>query len=257
MPLHPDKPRCAARAKIKVKDADGNPLRDDDGKFIYERDDDGECITRPCPQLPRAGATVCHTHGGSAPQVKSRALVRRELDSWGLGDFTVDPGVILLRLVSQSAARAELYATLLAEAYDAAERLKEAHDATDLVETPEGEDETAATQTARADLDRIFTTGGVAALIGNTYSASNAGSVYATGEAIRGLAKLEADERDRCAGFAAKAVAAGLAERVVRLAEKEAAMVIAAVDAALDAAGIPVSERGPAKRAAARHLQAV
>ena len=34
-----------------------------------------------------------------------------------------------------------------------------------------------------------------------------------TGEAIRGLADLEAKERERCANFASKAVAAGLAER--------------------------------------------
>src|SRR3954471_10803018 len=39
------------------------------------------------------------------------------------------------------------------------------------------------------------------------------------GEYIRGLATLEAQERDRCANFSAKAVAAGLAERQVRLAE--------------------------------------
>ena len=41
-----------------------------------------------------------------------------------------------------------------------------------------------------------------------------------TGEAIRGLADLEAKERERCANFASKAVAAGLAERTVRIAER-------------------------------------
>jgi hypothetical protein len=42
---------------------------------------------------------------------------------------------------------------------------------------------------------------------------------YKAGEYIRGLAQLEAQERDRCANFATKAVAGGLAERQVRLAE--------------------------------------
>jgi hypothetical protein len=43
--------------------------------------------------------------------------------------------------------------------------------------------------------------------------------VYVTSEAVRGLADLEAKERERCANFATKAIAAGLAERTVRVAE--------------------------------------
>jgi hypothetical protein len=38
--------------------------------------------------------------------------------------------------------------------------------------------------------------------------------VYVTGEAIRGLAKLEAEERDRCANFSCIAIAAGLPAEV-------------------------------------------
>src|SRR5215211_5063407 len=64
-------------------------------------------------------------------------------------------------------------------------------------------------------------TRGVAALVGNTYGAAKDVGVYVTGEAIRGLADLEAKERERCANFASKAVAAGLAERQVRLAERK------------------------------------
>jgi hypothetical protein len=56
-----------------------------------------------------------------------KAAVRAELLGRGLGDSTVDPGEVLLRLVTQSAARAERYAMLLEEAYEAAERLKQAH----------------------------------------------------------------------------------------------------------------------------------
>ena len=68
-------------------------------------------------------------------------------------------------------------------------------------------------ETARRDLDRIFNKGGVAALVGNTYGAAKDVGVYVTGEAIRGLADLEAKERERSANFATKAVAAGLVER--------------------------------------------
>jgi hypothetical protein len=140
--------------------------------------------------------------------------------SWGLGDTNVDPGEVLLRLVTQSAARAERYAMLLEEAYEAAERLKQAHDAGAQIEAP-GDELADTAETARRDLDRIFNTGGVAALVGNTYGAAKDVGVYVTGEAIRGLADLEAKERERCANFATKAIAAGLAERTVRVAERQ------------------------------------
>jgi hypothetical protein len=104
------------------------------------------------------GGTVCRFHGGASPHVASKAAVRAEVWSWGLGDTNVDPGEVLLRLVTQSAARAERYAILLEEAYDAAERLKQAHDVGIHIEAPD--DELADTaETARRDLDRIFNTG--------------------------------------------------------------------------------------------------
>jgi hypothetical protein len=78
---------------------------------------------------------------------------------------------------------------------------------------------------AAQDLQRIFATGGVSALIGHTYAADKDGGVFATGEAIRGLVQLEAQERDRAAGMAAKAVAAGLATRQVELAERQGQLV--------------------------------
>jgi hypothetical protein len=75
----------------------------------------------------------------------------------------------------------------------AAERLKQAHDADELkIE----DSETA--ESARRDLVHIYNTGGVAALVGNTYGAAKDVGVYLTGEAIRGLADLEAKERERC-----------------------------------------------------------
>jgi hypothetical protein len=88
-------------------------------------------------------------------------------------------------------------------------------------------------ETARRDLDRIFNTGGVAALVGNTYGAAKDVGVYVTGEAIRGLADLEARERERCANFATKAIAAGLAERTVRIAERQGQLMVEMVQAAL------------------------
>jgi hypothetical protein len=208
-----------------------------------------------CTQWPIRGTRRCRSHPGM-PLEKARAKgnVVVELARWGLGDTTVDPGEVLLRLVTQSAARVELYSRLLEEAYDAAERLRQAHEVDDIV-LVEAEDrpafgdhdsprpEHASRQTARADLERIFATGGVAALIGHQYGATKNGDVYATGEAIRGLAKLEAEERDRCAAMAAKAVAAGLAERQVRLAEQQGVQMAGVFRRVLDALGLSAEQR--------------
>ena len=173
-----------------------------------------------CKRKAIPGGTVCRWHGGAASQVKVKAAIRAEVMNWGLGDSHVDPGEVLLRLVTQSAARAEHYSRLLQVAFEAAERLKQAHDAGAQIEAP-GDEFADTAETARRDLDRIFNTGGVAAMVGNTYGAAKDVGVYVTGEAIRGLADLEAKERERCANFATKAVAAGLAERTVRVAERQ------------------------------------
>jgi hypothetical protein len=113
-----------------------------------------------------------HTRWNSVPvsrwcesDVASKAAVRAEVMSWGLGDSHVDPGEVLLRFVTQSAARAERYAQLLQEAFEAAERLKQAHTAGAL---DINEDDEMIAETARRDLDRIFNTRGVAALVGHT-----------------------------------------------------------------------------------------
>lgn len=229
------------------------PLKDDDGQML--RDSNGKVLTRPCKNGPIAGGKVCTMHGGKAPQTKAKAAVRAEVQAWGLGDSTVDPGEVLLRLVSQSAARAERYSALLEEAYDAADRLRVAYDAERIVveQAYEEFDEKASMQVARADLDRIFNTGGVAALVGNTYDDAN-GSIYATGEAIRGLAQLEAQERDRCATFAAKAIAAGLAERTVRLAERQGEMIASVLMAVFDDLDLTDEQRDGAPDVIRRHL---
>lgn len=154
-----------------------------------------------------------------------------EVMRWGLGDTKVDPGETLLRLLSQSAARVARLSLLLEEAYDAAGRLS-----TSTQHITVDERDTAASDQAREDLDRIFMHGEVAALIGHTYASSERG-VFATGEAIRGLVELEAQERDRCAKFAKLALDAGIAERTVRLAESQAGQLTVFVRGMLTALG--------------------
>lgn len=143
-------------------------------------------------------------------------MVRAELAEWGLSDTTVDPGEVLLRLVAQSAARCSLYAALLDQAYETAR-----------AEPVEGSGE------REFPLDR-----GLRALIGHKYGITRSGDLVPVEEAIRGLVLLEGLERDRCASFAAKAIAAGLAERQVRVAEAQAAQVVTAIRAVLGRLGI-------------------
>lgn len=208
-----------------------------------KRRTDGE----PCQKRAIAGTDSCEDHcGRPKAEHKARGAVVVELRNWGLNHEELrDPGQTLLQLMTQSAMRAELYSGLLQQAYEAAERLR----ASDLRaldpaddEMPPHADTPADRDRALQDLTRIFATGGVGALIGAKYAADKEGGVFQTEEAIRGLVALEAAERDRCASMAAKAVAAGLAERQVRLAEQQGALVAGALRKILGDLGVDAAD---------------
>ncbi len=188
----------------------GQPADGDIRRCSATRSTDGA----PCTKWGIRGTNppVCRSHGGAAPQVRKKAMVKDELDHWGVSGELVDPGTQMLRLVAQSARRVEKYSTLLGQAYAEADALGDADAAGD----------TEAADAANDGLHRIMRTRGVYALVGKTYASDGAGGRVETGEAIRGLARLEAEERDRCARFAALAIQAGIAERQVRLAEQQA-----------------------------------
>lgn len=67
-------------------------------------------------------------------------------------------------------------------------------------------------------------------LIGHTYGAVKDIGIYASGEAVRGLAQLEAQERDRCVRFAKTAHDMGIAEQQVRLAEQQGELLADAIN---------------------------
>jgi len=155
-------------------------------------------------------------HGGGAPAVRAKAAIRAEVMNWGLGDSHVDPGEVLLRLVTQSAARAQRYASELEQLVD---------------------DE-----------------GLAAALVGKIEVPTKHGG-YKAGEYIRGLAQLEAQERDRCANFASKAVAAGLAARTARVAERQGQLMVEMVQAALREVDLSPEQASAFKAALARQAR--
>lgn len=77
-----------------------------------------------------------------------------------------------------------------------------------------------------------------------------------TGEYIRGLVRLESEERDRLASFCIKAVAAGLAERQVRVSEelgRQVAEVLSAI-VADPQLGLTAEQRAGFPGALRRHL---
>ncbi|MEU8158028.1 hypothetical protein AB0B94_30615 [Micromonospora sp. NPDC048986] len=168
------------------------------------------------------GTDSCRRHAGkSLAVVRAQVAVRDEVLRWGLGDATVDPGELLLRLVTQAAIRADAYA---------------------------------------ADLSRIVaeTDGDLRkALTGDSYTVTAEGDPVKTGEYVRAITKLEADERDRAANFAAKAVAAGLAERQVRLAERQGELIFSVIRAILDDLNLSPEQQAVASEAASRHLRSV
>lgn len=84
-----------------------------------------------------------------------------------------------------------------------------------------------------------------AGLIGHTYGAVKDIGVYETGEAPRGLAKLEAEERDRCVRYAKTAHDMGIAEQQVRLAEQQGELLADAIERIL--AGLELSAQQRAR----------
>jgi len=102
----------------------------------------------------------------------------------------------------------------------------------------------------------VLTAGGLG-WVTHAYGASKDVGVYVTGEAIRGLADLEAKERERCANFAAKAVAAGLGERMVRLAEQQGALIAQVIRGVLNRIDLTPAHRELAIQAVRAELMAV
>lgn len=189
-----------------------------------------------CGGLALAGINPprCRMHAGkSKQQIRVQQAVVMELSRWGLNGHSTmaDAGEVLLRLVTQSAARCELYGGLLGRAYEAAK--------------------------TGDSLDPLIESSGVAALIGYRYGVDREGNRFQQEEAIRGLAKLEAEERDRCANFAAKAVAAGLAERQVRMAEAQGMLMVGVIRNILDDLALTAEQQQRAGEIVARQLRAV
>lgn len=154
--------------------------------------------------------------------------MRREVTAWGLADEKVDAGETLLRLLAQSSRRAALYADLLERQYEGTAAWLAEYSGT-----------------------------GIAALVGHKFDLDKDGNPVAVEEAVRGLVRLEGEERDRCARFAKLALDAGIAERQVRLAEQQGALIARALRTMLERSGVDEATRALVLAQAPRALREI
>lgn len=180
----------------------------------------------PCGAFPRRGAKVCKTHGGSAPQVKAAAERRRELQAAADATRTyglpreVAPDVALLEEVHRTAGHVAWLAKQVAEL-----------DEDDLVwgvteEADKHTTEFAGTDTTRKALPNVWLV-------------------------------LYQQERKHLADVCKAAIAAGIAERQVRLAEQQGQVLADVIRRILGALSLSAEQQELAPDVVRRELRAV
>lgn len=160
-----------------------------------------------CHSIAIDGTSKCRMHAGVSLEVaKAQGQARITAFSALGGAPGVEPGRAVLASLHMAWLRVHLYARLLEEQIDNdASGGHWAH--------PENLTDGAADDQPSPD--------GVRGLIGHTYAADKMAGIFASGEAVRALVTLEAQERDRCVRYAKTAHDMGIAEREVRLAEQQ------------------------------------
>jgi hypothetical protein len=154
-----------------------------------------------CHDLAIRGRDACKTHIGESTELaKAKGEANILAAAWsGMGEVEqLQPAETALRLLTMSWMRVHVYAERLRLMFE------------------EHPDE---------------------ALVGVTYAAGRDGARVETGEQIRGMAKLEGDERDRCARLTKMCHDMGIAERHIELQQAQAAIVVGAMRGAMDVAG--------------------
>lgn len=182
------------------------------------------------------GTDACRTHCGVNPdlaQAKGQAM-----HAWSAvsGEVELAPADAVLGMLRMSWVRAHFYASLLEEqVLEAQEDLDGADTDADADADGSG-DRTARTRGAGA-------VGPGAGLIGHVFSAVRDVGIFATGEKVRGLVELEAAERDRVVKYAKVAHDMGIADREIRLAEQQGALLASAVKKILAGLNLSVEQQ--------------
>ncbi|MFI5729172.1 hypothetical protein ACIA49_03560 [Kribbella sp. NPDC051587] len=199
------------------------------------------------------GGGVCIVHGGRAPRVAAKRQERivtwesqTEITAWSAmtGRPTVEPGSAVLAALHMSWLRLHVYSRLL-------ERQMQSEPGVTFLRS-------AGTRprVAQGYADAQPAPGGVQGLIGHTYSADKQAGIFASGEAIRALVTLEAQERDRVVRYAKVAHDMGIAEREVRLAERQGELLAEVINGVLAELNLTPDQMEKAPEAVQRHLRA-
>jgi hypothetical protein len=169
-----------------------------------KRRTDGE----PCGGQAVAGTDACTAHAGTTlARHKAKGDVVVTLRRWGVDDIPEEPGALLLKLMSVTEWRRQDY---------------------------------------EAEIARVVADGQYAtladALVGESVVVDKNGSPHVVGEYVRGIVQLEQQERKLAAELAIKALAAGVMERLTRVAEQQQELVAEYMHRVLAALGHDVQD---------------
>lgn len=194
-----------------------------------------------CHNIAVSGTAACLNHGGESLEVmKAKGEARITAFSAIGATPGIDPGYAVLASLHMAWMRLHLYARLLEEQveHDAGAHYHGQH------VTPGGSDSQESPEA-------------VAGLIGHTYAADKQAGIFAASEAQRALVGLESAERDRVVRFAKVAHDMGIAEREVRLAEKQGELLASVIRNVLGDLDLTPLQQERVPDVVGRHLRAV
>jgi hypothetical protein len=169
------------------------------------------------------------------------------------GQQVVSHTEAVLGMLQMSWLRVHLYAALLEEQVEAAQADPGSDQESFDKDLVDGQEDAGGRRGGRG----AASVGPGAGLVGHTFSGVKDLGIFATGEAIRGLAQLEATERDRCVKFAKTAHDMGIAEAQVNLVREQAGLVAGLIGRILDSLELSPDQQKIVPGVVQRELRAV
>lgn len=216
-----------------------------------------ECVRTP---WRKAGDGLCHgpavrgrdhCQKHSVPFGKRNSIIMGEAQITAWSAVTrdgrvrpgvhVEPGQAVLAQLQMAWFRAGAYAELLRKQVTREDEKRRAIEAAVLDENGEP---------VEGGLD-------VGGLVGQKYSATTAGEIYATSEEVRALVELEARERDRVVAYAQTAHKMGISDRMTSLAEQWGDVTAGRVVAMLDELELTPAQQARVQMLVQKHLSAI
>lgn len=184
------------------------------------------------------GLDSCRMHAGVTGEVaKAQGAA---ITAWSAlaGSPTVTSTDAVLGMLQMSWLRVHMYAGLLEQQVTAEQAVREAGGRPVELVIEETEDDDDWSESVRRD-----DVGPGVGLIGHTRSGVKGIGIFSTGEAPRGLALLEAQERDRVVKFAKVAHDMGIADAQVRILDEYASQVSGLITRILDGLELNPAQR--------------